>query len=268
MEYGLISTRRLSHKSALKAPVALGVADSLKIILTTTEDGQGKRPHQAFLLLRDPKSGLEATFPFSVKDTGKAKVDVVRIFLNSLSVGVADNFSQTQKELPVQLLSSEQNLQATLLLASFGTSKPYSTHVFDLQVKHDPNVAQPKYNKPLRYGKLEEIHHIFKADPKSGPKIISLFFVLAVLATVPVLLGAVCISDLHQVILGLLTLCSGRSPEPTSLISPMPYRQPQCHTAYSSARLCLWKGSSSYTTTAGRCSRCFLLLGLWVLWHS
>lgn len=197
MEYELISTRRLSHKSALKAPVALGAADSLKIILTTTEDGQGKRPHQAFLLLRDPKSGLEATFPFSVKDTGKAKVDVVRIFLNSLSVGVADEFPQTQKELPVQLLSSEQNLQATLLLASFGTSKPYSTHVFDLQVKHDPNVAQPKYNKPLRYGKLEEIHHIFKADPKSGPKIISLFFVLAVLATVPVLLGVVCIFDLR-----------------------------------------------------------------------
>jgi len=37
---------------------------------------------------------------------------------------------------------------------------------------------------------LEDIHHIFRADPKSGPKIVSMFFVLAVLATVPVLLGA------------------------------------------------------------------------------
>jgi oligosaccharyltransferase complex subunit delta (ribophorin II) len=98
---------------------------------------------------------------------------------------------KTQKELPVQLLSSEQNLEATLLLASFDSAKPYSSHVFDLEVKHDSNAPLPKYEKPLRYGKLEEIHHIFKADPQSGPKIISLFFVLAVLATVPVLLGSV-----------------------------------------------------------------------------
>ncbi|KIN02300.1 hypothetical protein OIDMADRAFT_18912 [Oidiodendron maius Zn] len=162
---------KLSHKSALKAPVSLGATDGLKIILTATEDGKGKQPHQAFLLLRDPKSGLEATFPFSVKDTGKAKVDV------------------TQKDLPVQLLSSEENLQATLLLASFGASKPYGSHVFDIDVKHDPNLPKPKYEKPLRYGKLEEIHHIFRADPKSGPMIISIFFALAVLATVPALLG-------------------------------------------------------------------------------
>jgi oligosaccharyltransferase complex subunit delta (ribophorin II) len=55
----------------------LGTADSVKIILTATEDGKGKQPHQAFLLLKDPETGLEATFPFSVKDTGKAKVDFV-----------------------------------------------------------------------------------------------------------------------------------------------------------------------------------------------
>jgi len=58
-------------------------------------------------------------------------------------------------------------------------------------LKFDANAPAPKYEKPLRYGKLEEIHHIFKADPKSGPKVISLFFVLAVLATVPLLFGAV-----------------------------------------------------------------------------
>ena len=75
----LISICRLSHKLALKAPVPLGAGDSLKIILTAKEDGKGKRPHQAFLLLRDRKSGLEATFPFSVKETGKAKVEVVCI---------------------------------------------------------------------------------------------------------------------------------------------------------------------------------------------
>ncbi|KAH8748822.1 Oligosaccharyltransferase subunit Ribophorin II-domain-containing protein [Hyaloscypha finlandica] len=163
---------KLSDHAPLAKPVTLGSADSLKIILTATENGKAKRPHQAFLLLRDQDTGLEATFPFTVKDTGKGKVDF------------------SQKDLPLQLLTSSQPLRATLLLASFGSSQAFSNHVFNLDVKPDPNAPLPKYEKPLRYGKLEDIHHIFRADPKSGPKIVSLFFVLAVLATVPVLLGA------------------------------------------------------------------------------
>lgn len=100
-------------------------------------------------------------------------------------------FPQSQKDLPIQLLSSSQPLRATLLLASFGTPQGFSNHVFNLNIKTDPNTVQPKYEKPLRYGKLEEINHIFRADPKSGPVVISLFFVLAVLATVPILFGTV-----------------------------------------------------------------------------
>lgn len=65
-------------------------------------------------------------------------------------------------------------------------------HVFDIEVTNDPAVPQRKYEKPLRYGKRDEINHIFRPDATSGPKIISVFFVLAILATVPVLLGAVC----------------------------------------------------------------------------
>ncbi|RDL30981.1 Uncharacterized protein BP5553_09770 [Venustampulla echinocandica] len=162
---------KLSDHVPLSKPVTLGAQDTLKIILTATEDGKAKRPHQAFLLLRDQDTGLETTFPFSLKDTGKGKVDF------------------TQKDLPVQLLHSSRPLRATLLLASFGTSQAFSNHVFNLNVKLDPSVAQPKYEKPLRYGKLAEINHIFKADPKSGPVVISLFFVLAIVATVPILLG-------------------------------------------------------------------------------
>ena len=47
----------------------------------------------------------------------------------------------------------------------------------------------PVPSPPVRYGALPEIHHVFHADPKSPPTIISLFFTLAVLASVPVLLG-------------------------------------------------------------------------------
>jgi oligosaccharyltransferase complex subunit delta (ribophorin II) len=43
--------------------------------------------------------------------------------------------------------------------------------------------------KPLRYAADEEIHHIFRDDPRSPPKIISLVFAAAVVAALPVLLG-------------------------------------------------------------------------------
>ena len=67
--------------------------------------------------------------------------------------------------------------------------------MFNIAVTPDPTVGQPQYEKPLRYGKLPEIRHIFKADPKSGPVVISLFFVGVVLATVPVLLGTVSLPE-------------------------------------------------------------------------
>ena len=43
----------------------------------------------------------------------------------------------------------------------------------------------------MRYGKLPEIHHKFKADPTSPPKIITLIFTAAVLVALPVLITTV-----------------------------------------------------------------------------
>jgi oligosaccharyltransferase complex subunit delta (ribophorin II) len=42
----------------------------------------------------------------------------------------------------------------------------------------------------LRYRAQPEINHIFRADPRSPPKIISAIFTLAVLGTLPLLLGS------------------------------------------------------------------------------
>jgi oligosaccharyltransferase complex subunit delta (ribophorin II) len=57
-----------------------GAQDTLKVILTT-EDGKGPtRAHQVFLNLLDPGSGLETSFPFQVKDSGKSKIELVHIF--------------------------------------------------------------------------------------------------------------------------------------------------------------------------------------------
>lgn len=97
---------------------------------------------------------------------------------------------QTQKDIPAQLLASTGSLQASIIIASFGSSTPYKQRSFDLSLTSSQGSPAPTVSRPERYGKKEEIHHIFRADPKSPPKIISLVFTLAVLGALPVLLGA------------------------------------------------------------------------------
>ncbi|KAL2018578.1 hypothetical protein VTK56DRAFT_620 [Thermocarpiscus australiensis] len=161
---------KLSQKTPLPRPVSLGSTDTLKLSLTATENGKGKRPHQAFLVFQDQDSGLEAPFPLTVKENGKAAAQI------------------SQKDIPIQLLVSTKPLKASIVLASFGSAQGINTPVFDVKIETDPNVPPPAYEKPLRYGKQPEIHHIFRPDPKSPPKVVSVFFTLAVVATLPALL--------------------------------------------------------------------------------
>ncbi|KAK2752577.1 hypothetical protein FQN55_006690 [Onygenales sp. PD_40] len=161
---------KLSEKKPLSKALSLGASDTLKLILTTQEDRSAKRPHQAFLLFKDQDTGLDLSYPLSVKESGKAKVDL------------------TQKDLPVQFLQSSKPIEASLVIGSFGTSKGYDSPLFQLDVTHDPGAPSPS-SEALRYGRLKEIHHIFKDDPKSPPIVISLLFVGAVLAALPLLGG-------------------------------------------------------------------------------
>ena len=98
---------------------------------------------------------------------------------------------QTQKDIPSQLLAATADLKASLIIASFGLSKPYNSPAFDVTIQRDPSAPVTAPEKPLRYGKLPEIHHIFKSDPKSPPKIISLLFTAIVIAALPTLLISV-----------------------------------------------------------------------------
>ena len=68
---------RLNPSSPLSKSVSLGATDTLKLVLTTTDGKTAKRPHQAFLTLTEPATGLEESFVFSIKDSGKGKVDLV-----------------------------------------------------------------------------------------------------------------------------------------------------------------------------------------------
>lgn len=100
---------------------------------------------------------------------------------------------QPQKDLPVQHATSSKPLRASIVIASFGSSDGLAAPLFDLEVQHDPSVPLPTQEKPLRYGKLPEIRHIFKEGPKTPPKTISFVFTLAVAATVPALFVGVSI---------------------------------------------------------------------------
>jgi oligosaccharyltransferase complex subunit delta (ribophorin II) len=94
---------------------------------------------------------------------------------------------QTHKDLPVQFLISKKPLKASIVLASFGSSQGFNAPAFEVNIELDPNAPAPKYEKPLRYGKQPEIHHIFRPDPKSPPKVVSLVFGALVVAALPAL---------------------------------------------------------------------------------
>ena len=97
------------------------------------------------------------------------------------------NSLQTHKDLPHQFLTSSKPIPASIVIGSFGSSTPYKAKVFDLSVARDANVPLAVPEKPLRYAAEKEIHHIFREDPRSPPKIISLVFAAAVAAALPAL---------------------------------------------------------------------------------
>ncbi|KZF26179.1 hypothetical protein L228DRAFT_242605 [Xylona heveae TC161] len=163
---------KLSPSTTLSQPINLGPSDNLKILLTAKEGSSTQRPHQAFLQVGDADNGLSISYALNVRDSGKAKLEL------------------SQKDIPAQLIASSKPLHATLLLGSWGTSTPYSKQLFDLNVLKDPKTPIAGAQKPLRYGALEEIHHIFRGDPKSPPIIITAVFTLVVAAILPVLFGA------------------------------------------------------------------------------
>ena len=68
---------RIQANKPLKQAVQLADSDTLKIILTTQDGSTASRPHQAFLSLKEPITGLETSYAFSVKESGKAKLELV-----------------------------------------------------------------------------------------------------------------------------------------------------------------------------------------------
>ncbi|KAJ6017784.1 hypothetical protein N7451_001163 [Penicillium sp. IBT 35674x] len=160
----------LSVSKPLSKPVALAGADTLRVTLTTQEGSSAKRPHQAFLLLKDSHTGLDISYPFTVKENGKSRVEL------------------TQKDLPIQFLSLPEPIDARVVIGSSGSSEAYDSSIFPLSIERNPDVPVPTVDVE-RYGKLPEIHHIFKDAATSPPIVITLAFVALVGAALPLLAG-------------------------------------------------------------------------------
>lgn len=79
-------------QSPLKTPVTLSAQDTLTVSLTAKDNGKAKRPHQAFVLLKDQETGLEAPFPLTIRDTGKGNVKIVRVMICDPHATVCDSF--------------------------------------------------------------------------------------------------------------------------------------------------------------------------------
>lgn len=71
------SHHRFSEHQVIPKPVTLGSQDTLKILLTTKEGSKAQRPHQTFLHIKDSSTGLETSFSFQVKESGKGKLELV-----------------------------------------------------------------------------------------------------------------------------------------------------------------------------------------------
>lgn len=165
------SKEKLLEHKPLSRPITLGASDSLKVVLAIQDGHTAKRPHQAFLLLKDVDTGLDISFPMSVRENGKAKVELAH------------------KDLPSQFLTSSKPIEANMVLGSFGSSQGYNSHIFAIDIVTEPNTPIPGSGKPPRYGKLPEIHHLFKPDARSPNMMFSVLFTGAVLATLPAILG-------------------------------------------------------------------------------
>jgi oligosaccharyltransferase complex subunit delta (ribophorin II) len=90
------------------------------------------------------------------------------------------------------LLLSDEILKVNLVLGSFSSSNPLISPVFNIQIYHVPNTPLPTFERPLRYGPRDEIHHIFRVGETSPPMLLTVVFVTAILSTFPALIFAWC----------------------------------------------------------------------------
>ena len=154
--------------------VHLDNKQKLKLQLSPQLDGEPKRPHQCMLIVRDSTTKAPSTSDNTLDTTPSAAL-VIPIKPGTTRGSLA----LSQKDFgPVFLQNGSVDL--TIVIGSFGDDLPFQQHIATLKFDFDPKTPRPTVATPLRYGPLPEITHTFRADVKSPPVVISLFFTGAV----------------------------------------------------------------------------------------
>ncbi len=119
-----------------------------------------------------------------------ARVGLIWYETDTMAYGFSCQYSrlQTHKDLAVQFTRKTCTLKAAVVVGSFGAASPLRVPVFELSIEVD-STARPE-EPPVRYHQQPEIHHTFRDEPRSPPRVISLFFTLIVVAAFPALLAA------------------------------------------------------------------------------
>jgi Oligosaccharyltransferase subunit Ribophorin II len=96
---------------------------------------------------------------------------------------------QDHKDIPPQLLAAD-TLKLSLILASFGESKPLKLQFATIQPTGNDS-SRTKPEAPERWTPKPEITHTFKEPPKLPNAALSTLFAFAVLGGIPFFMGLV-----------------------------------------------------------------------------
>lgn len=143
---------------------------NIDLVFFATNNGKPAVPHQAMVIVSDPNSHLEASYPVAVRPNGRAK------------------FALSYSRLPHALVTAQTPLDVSIVLGSFD-SKGLKTTVARISPELSDEVTKG-YKRPERHATKPEIFHQFRGAPRQVNATVAVIFSAGAIAIFAVLLVA------------------------------------------------------------------------------
>jgi oligosaccharyltransferase complex subunit delta (ribophorin II) len=147
-----------------------------------TEGDNSNRAHQTVAILSAKELGLDISYPFSVRVSGKGKLSIPlksipELFLSdrvgklSLELAVG-GFGYTEQEDTSEEEEEDAENEKVKSAKPKRSPKQITKNIEPLLIKISDNISianklhYPREASPKRFGIKPEIHHIFRADPR------------------------------------------------------------------------------------------------------
>ncbi|KAK9380496.1 uncharacterized protein V2V93DRAFT_347112 [Kockiozyma suomiensis] len=165
---GTLQTESFSVSKPFSDPIPLPNTATARFRFSIESEESGtSKPHQAYLQISDPTTGLETSFPADVRDNGRARIDV------------------EFKLIPKALLGPDKTLDCKIIIGSFGTEKPIIAYIGSIIPRLKGAAAAPSE----RFAAKPEIKHIFKPDPEYTSESLAIVFSAAICVLGLLLIG-------------------------------------------------------------------------------